>query len=274
MEIYNEHKEEYIKEHKEIVKREFNEKVWGTAFTFVLILIFIPGLPIWGILSTYFSSEEILTIGGSVITLLFIIVFLKLRNDFIEPDSFYSEPTEEKLNQSFYGLVNQNQKEVSSFKERLREKYEIISTGIDKVDQMEGYEFEEFIAILLKKLGYKDVFVTKKSGDGGVDILAINPEGEKTAIQCKRMNSRVSNSAVQEIFLGKRLTRCKKGMIITNSYLTQPAFSAAVKAGIEVWARNRLIEEMKKLEPKFTWEEYLASYYLKPEGKEKVAPEF
>ena len=101
-----------------------------------------------------------------------------------------------------------------------------------------------------------------------MDILAVNLQGETTAIQCKRLKSKVGNGAIQEIYLGKKLYKCKKGMVITNSYFTQPAYNSAINSGIELWNRNRLIEEMKKQEPRFIWEEYLNSYYIKPKGKQ------
>ena len=53
-----------------------------------------------------------------------------------------------------------------------------------ELDQMEGHDFEYFCAGLLEKRGYKDVEVTKGSGDYGVDILA-QKEGLSCAIQCK-----------------------------------------------------------------------------------------
>ena len=34
----------------------------------------------------------------------------------------------------------------------------------------DGYKFEEFLKIYLQKIGLEEVFVTKKSGDGGIDL--------------------------------------------------------------------------------------------------------
>lgn len=55
----------------------------------------------------------------------------------------------------------------------------------DKFDYMTGEDFEEFIANILKKIGFYNIQLTKKSGDQGVDILA-EKQGIKHAIQCKR----------------------------------------------------------------------------------------
>ena len=37
----------------------------------------------------------------------------------------------------------------------------------------DGYKFEEFLKIYLEKIGLEEVFVTKKSGDGGIDLTAV-----------------------------------------------------------------------------------------------------
>lgn len=68
-----------------------------------------------------------------------------------------------------------------------------------------GYEFEEYIANLLKNLGYTNVEVTSGSGDNGADVLA-QKNGITYAIQCKWSlygNNNIGNKAVQEIFSGK-----------------------------------------------------------------------
>jgi HJR/Mrr/RecB family endonuclease len=60
----------------------------------------------------------------------------------------------------------------------------VLNSG--EIDQMNGYEFEEYIAKLLIKLGYKSATVTKKSGDFGADIIAVDKNNKRVAVQCKR----------------------------------------------------------------------------------------
>ena len=58
----------------------------------------------------------------------------------------------------------------------------------------DGYKFEEFLKVYLEKIGLEEVFVTKKSGDGGIDLTAIrkgigglsNSVDESFYIQAKR----------------------------------------------------------------------------------------
>ena len=58
----------------------------------------------------------------------------------------------------------------------------------------DGYKFEEFLKIYLEKMGLEEVFVTRKSGDGGIDLTAVrkgvgglsNAVDEPFYIQAKR----------------------------------------------------------------------------------------
>ena len=49
----------------------------------------------------------------------------------------------------------------------------VASIDLEQVDQMDGLTFEHYVADLLKKNGYSQVFVTNSSGDFGVDITAL-----------------------------------------------------------------------------------------------------
>lgn len=58
----------------------------------------------------------------------------------------------------------------------------------------DGYQFEEFLKVYLEKIGLEEVFVTRKSGDGGIDLTAVrkgigglsNAVDEPFYIQAKR----------------------------------------------------------------------------------------
>ncbi len=51
-------------------------------------------------------------------------------------------------------------------------------------NSLNGYEFENSVAELFKKIGYKSVRRTQGSYDGGIDIL-MEKDGKKYAVQCK-----------------------------------------------------------------------------------------
>ena len=89
-------------------------------------------------------------------------------------------------------------------------------------DQMDGWEFEEYVAELLIRNGFCHVEVTKGSGDQGVDILAQKDE-VSYAVQCKHYASKIPNKAVQEAYAGARFYGCDRAVVLTNSYFTPSA---------------------------------------------------
>ena len=109
-------------------------------------------------------------------------------------------------------------------------------------DDMEGHEFEHFCADLLRRRGFKDVIVTKGSGDFGIDILA-ERDGISYGIQCKNYSSPIGVKAVQEVYAGRDYYDCMVGVVMSNQYFTGPAVEAAKKLKIVLWDRG-YIEEM------------------------------
>ncbi len=112
-------------------------------------------------------------------------------------------------------------------------------------DDMEGHDFEQFCAGLLRGRGFQEVEVTKGSGDYGVDILA-EKDGVTYAIQCKRYTAPVGVKAVQEAYAGRDYYDRMVGAVLTNQYFTAPAVEAAKKLKILLWDRGyleQLLEE-------------------------------
>lgn len=152
-------------------------------------------------------------------------------------DSISSENTVSDSNLSFSSLPN-------PIDDRIR-----MYNG--KYDYMEGHDFEQFCAKLLKANGFSNVYVTPGSNDQGIDILA-EKLGVKYAIQCKRYSSDVGNKAVQEVFAGKSYYNCHVGVVLTNRYFTQSAKELAEKTQIFLWNRdilNALCENYYKENP-------------------------
>ena len=107
------------------------------------------------------------------------------------------------------------------------------------IDNMDGHDFEYWCADLLRYNGFSKIEVTKGSNDQGVDIIAVK-DGEKYAIQCKRYSKNVGNKAVQEVSTGKIIYGCSHAIVMTNSYFTLGAITAAKAVGVTLWDRNRL----------------------------------
>lgn len=115
---------------------------------------------------------------------------------------------------------------------------------VDRVDGMEGHEFEYFCAKLLESRGFERVEVTKGSGDYGADILA-EKEGVTYAIQCKCYTRPVGVKAVQEAYAGRDYYDRMVGAVLCNQYFTASAVKAAKKLKILLWDRDCLERMME-----------------------------
>ncbi|MCD8380507.1 MAG: restriction endonuclease [Lachnospiraceae bacterium] len=118
------------------------------------------------------------------------------------------------------------------------------------LDEMEGHEFEDFCANLLRECGYEDVRVTKGSRDFGIDILA-ERDGVSYGFQCKHYTSPVGVKAVQETYAGRDYYDCMVGVVMANQYFTEPAEDAAAKLKILLWDREDLEQMMDESEQPF-----------------------
>jgi restriction endonuclease Mrr len=91
----------------------------------------------------------------------------------------------------------------------------------ERIDQMSGVEFEEYVAARLRRSGW-DVSPTSATGDYGVDLIA-KRDGQCFAVQCKRRGKPVGVSAVQEVVSGARRHKCTASMVVSNQEFTRAA---------------------------------------------------
>ena len=109
----------------------------------------------------------------------------------------------------------------------------------DKIDAMDGREFELFTGELFRALGYTNVTVTQSSCDFGADVIA-EKDDVRFAIQCKRYSAPVGVSAVQEVIASKSLHDCHVACILTNNTFTPAAEELARKNLVILWDGNKL----------------------------------
>jgi restriction system protein len=84
---------------------------------------------------------------------------------------------------------------------------------------MDPLEFEELVAELFRAMGMQAV-TTVRSGDGGVDVDALDPDpirGGTIVVQVKRYRNTVSPSAVRDLFGTVQSVGANKGVLITTS---------------------------------------------------------
>lgn len=107
------------------------------------------------------------------------------------------------------------------------------------IDQMDGHEFEWFVAKILTKIGFQNVQVTKASGDYGVDIIAYD-NGVKCAFQCKRYTGTLGLQPIQEVSAGAEYYGASAAYVVTNSHFSANAANLADRLGVKLWDRNSL----------------------------------
>ena len=108
-------------------------------------------------------------------------------------------------------------------------------------DDLNGNEFENFCAKVLRYNGFEKVSLTQGSGDQGVDIIAYK-DSIKYGIQCKCYSADIGNKAVQEVLAGKTFYDCDVGVVLTNRHFTKSAVELAKKSRIRLWDRDKLLQ--------------------------------
>lgn len=151
--------------------------------------------------------------------------------------------------------------EVDRFLSEHRRRWRHITSGITDLDRMSGRQFEYFMRGFFERAGYT-VRITKRTGDQGADLI-LYKDNERIAVQCKRyaLNSRVSVSAIQEVYAARAIYDCHSAMVVTTSYFTEPARRTAERLGVVIWDRDRLIEELAKVQQRISWDDYKATLY-------------
>lgn len=97
-----------------------------------------------------------------------------------------------------------------------------------------GVEFEHEMCRILKKNGFREIRMTKTSGDFGADILA-KRNGLTFAIQCKYYTGSVGVDAVQQASSGCQYYEADLPVVVTNSYFTRNAVQLAEQTGVVLW---------------------------------------
>ena len=110
--------------------------------------------------------------------------------------------------------------------------------------KLTGEEFEQYVALVLRDNGFREIELTRASGDQGVDILATRG-GKRYAIQCKNYAGAVGNAAVQEAYAGAQFYGCDAAAVICPGAFTRAARELARSTGVRLWDGERLTQMMK-----------------------------
>lgn len=132
---------------------------------------------------------------------------------------------------------------------------------MSKIDSLNGYDFEEYIKLLLESVGFK-CDTTPKSKDNGVDIVATK-NNIKLAIQTKLYyNRKVGNKAIQEVYTGNMFYKCNIPLVITNACFSSPATEIAKQLNVILIDRKSLeyIINLDKSDKLYYFESIIYNY--------------
>lgn len=107
---------------------------------------------------------------------------------------------------------------------------------------LDPFEFEKEVAEWFKQQGYQSK-VTKKSGDGGVDII-ISKDNYTAYVQCKRYTkSKVDRPTLQALYGAVCADKVSQGIVVCLLGITKESVEFANKVGIKVVTINHLVKQ-------------------------------
>ncbi|MCX3287334.1 restriction endonuclease [Streptomyces sp. NEAU-H22] len=113
------------------------------------------------------------------------------------------------------------------------------------MDAMNGREFEEHVAQLLRRDGCTGVVVQGGGRDRGIDITALTADGRRIVVQCERFAPHLSITSPEvQKFLGaaKVLHDSQVALFVATCPFTRDALNIAAESGITA-VHRRLVEE-------------------------------
>ncbi len=125
----------------------------------------------------------------------------------------------------YQDLLAQAQQQSKSVREELRE----------LLLEMDSFAFEHLVKRLLDEMDYQDVEVTKKSGDGGVDVIAeieLGITSVKEVVQAKRHRGTIQRKDLDALRGSLHRFGAVRGTIITTSGFSSGTMAAAFEAGV------------------------------------------
>ncbi|ARK31812.1 restriction endonuclease [Halalkalibacter krulwichiae] len=124
-----------------------------------------------------------------------------------------------------------------------KKKYDVGKITLSDIDKMTGHEFEDYLYVLIKSLGYDEVYLTKKSRDYGADLLFRDRDQQLTVVQAKRLSEKLGLEAVQQIYTAQAYYLADKALIITSAeHRSDPCRKLASATKVRIVNRDELKE--------------------------------
>lgn len=122
--------------------------------------------------------------------------------------------------------------------------------GLTHVLALDPYEFEAFVGQLLLAQGYSQLALLGRSGDRGVDVIGIDPDGKSTVVQCKRyIKNNVSSEPIQRLHSFAITRGAIRKILVTTSDFTPQAKEEANNTSTELINGKKLEQLIAKFMP-------------------------
>lgn len=151
------------------------------------------------------------------------------------------------------GAVNENDETQAPTDELKPEDQTFREEMIKTLHSISPDGFERLCKLILREVGFEEVTITGKTGDGGIDgfgILRINRlVTDRVLFQCKRHTKQVSPAYIRE-FRGAMAVRADRGIFLATSTFSTEAKREAQREGaapIELVDLNGLISLLADL---------------------------
>ncbi|QIY58620.1 restriction endonuclease [Streptomyces sp. RPA4-5] len=124
---------------------------------------------------------------------------------------------------------------------------EVVAHGTDSepdLYEMDPLAFENLIAELFRAMGMQAV-TTQRSGDGGVDVDALDPDpirGGKIVVQVKRYRHTVPPTAVRDLYGTVQAEGANKGVLVTTSRFGPGSHTFANGKPLSLIAGSELVD--------------------------------
>lgn len=126
-----------------------------------------------------------------------------------------------------YGLTENEPKGI--FAEIRDKNNQVKRQLLEALLSMPPYGFEELVGEVLRNLGFENIAVTSKSGDGGIDVtgelVVAGAIKNSVCVQVKRWRNNVQRASISE--LRGSLRPHQTGLFITTSDFSKPAIEEA-----------------------------------------------
>ena len=109
------------------------------------------------------------------------------------------------------------------------------SLEVISLDDMDGFEFQQFVAHLFNKLGHGTVEEIRQVRDAGQDIRIRSPDGRLMIIECKHSpKGSVGRPIVQKLHSAVISANARKGFVVTTGHFSHTAIQHAEKLGFRM----------------------------------------